>query len=173
MSDIKFEVIKRIGVLSETTKSTFELCLVKWNDKNSKYDLRKWGENSTKPYKGITFTREEVRNIYEILVCSLNKKKSMIAKYDITVGKATAQIFEVLGEYKQSNSMPGKITYISWGGSPKYDIRPWNLDYSVCGKGVTLNENECTLLISYLKNELDLNVKDEYDTSEIDMDLFI
>ncbi len=43
MSDIKFEIIKKIGVLS-TTASGWEkqLNLMSWNDREPKYDIREW-----------------------------------------------------------------------------------------------------------------------------------
>ena len=43
MTDIKYEIIKKIGVLS-TSKSgwTKELNLMRWNDREPKYDLRDW-----------------------------------------------------------------------------------------------------------------------------------
>ena len=43
MSDIKFEIVKKIGVLSKSEKGwAKELNLVSWNDREPKYDLRTW-----------------------------------------------------------------------------------------------------------------------------------
>jgi len=43
MAKIKFEIIKNIGVLSESSKGwKKELNLVSWNDRDPKYDLRDW-----------------------------------------------------------------------------------------------------------------------------------
>ncbi len=43
MPDIKFEIIKNIGVLSESPKGWIkELNLISWNGKEPKYDLRDW-----------------------------------------------------------------------------------------------------------------------------------
>jgi hypothetical protein len=40
MPEIKFEIIKNIGVLSESSKGwTKELNLVSWNERDPKYDL--------------------------------------------------------------------------------------------------------------------------------------
>ncbi len=172
MSEIKFEIKKRIGIISETSNTSLELNLVSWNNGTPKYDLRKWGGNGTKPYKGITLNLEELMKINEILSKSILLPKSNIVKYQSTFGRASAEIYEVLGEYKSSKSMPGKITYTSWGGVPKYDIRPWKEDFSVCGKGVSMNESECGLLISFIKKELNLDNDEDYDTSDID-DLLI
>ena len=41
--DIKFEIVKEIGVLSESSKGwKKELNIVSWNDGAPKYDLRDW-----------------------------------------------------------------------------------------------------------------------------------
>ena len=43
MADIKYEITKHIGVLSESAKGwTKELNLVSWNDREPKYDIREW-----------------------------------------------------------------------------------------------------------------------------------
>ena len=43
MPDIKFEIVKKIGVLSKATSGwTKELNLVSWNDREPKYDIRDW-----------------------------------------------------------------------------------------------------------------------------------
>lgn len=168
MANIKFEIIKRIGIISETTNNSLQLNLVSWNNGKPKYDLRKWGNDGQKPYKGCTFSQSELVELCDILINALSKEKSKIVKYNTSFGRATASIYEVIGEYKNSKSMPGKVTYTSWGGSPKYDIRPWNEDFSVCGKGVSLNDAECSMLLNLIKKECNLNSDEEYDTSSID-----
>ena len=43
MAEIKFEIVKRIGVLSEGNNGwKKELNLVSWNDRAPKYDIRDW-----------------------------------------------------------------------------------------------------------------------------------
>ena len=47
MSDIKFEIVKKIGVLSKSEKGwTKELNLIRWNDREPKYDLRSWSPDN-------------------------------------------------------------------------------------------------------------------------------
>lgn len=68
MAEIKFEIIKNIGVLSETAKGwKKELNIVKWNERDPKYDLRDWSPDHTKMGKGITLTEDEVKKLKEIL----------------------------------------------------------------------------------------------------------
>ena len=46
MADIKFEIIKKIGVLSKSEKGwAKELNLISWNDREPKYDIREWSPN--------------------------------------------------------------------------------------------------------------------------------
>ena len=68
MADLKFEITKHIGVLSEGTKGwTKELNLVSWNDRESKYDIREWDEAHEKMGKGVTLTKDEVVKLRELL----------------------------------------------------------------------------------------------------------
>ena len=68
MSEIKFEIVKEIGVLSETSKGwRTELNLVSWNDREPKYDLRTWSENHEKIGKGITLSKDEMAKLKELL----------------------------------------------------------------------------------------------------------
>lgn len=68
MADIKYEIIKEIGVLSENAKGwRKELNLISWNDAASKYDIRDWAPGHEKMGKGVTLTKEEVEKLKEIL----------------------------------------------------------------------------------------------------------
>ena len=68
MAEIKFEIVKEIGVLSESPNGwTKELNLVSWNGAEPKYDLRDWAPDHEKMGKGITLTKEEVQKLSELL----------------------------------------------------------------------------------------------------------
>lgn len=68
MSDVKYEVVKQVGVLSKTTSGwAKELNLVSWNDREPKYDLRDWSADHQKMGKGITLSKEELRALKELL----------------------------------------------------------------------------------------------------------
>ncbi|MCL2295900.1 MAG: PC4/YdbC family ssDNA-binding protein [Methanomassiliicoccaceae archaeon] len=59
--EFKYEVVERIAVLSESSKGwTKELNLIKWNDRDPKYDIREWSPDGEKMGKGITLSDEEV-----------------------------------------------------------------------------------------------------------------
>ena len=68
MPDIKYEITKELGVLSENAKGwTKELNLVSWNDREPKYDIRDWSEGHEKMGKGVTLTGEEIKKLRDIL----------------------------------------------------------------------------------------------------------
>jgi len=68
MSEIKFEIIKNIGVLSKSGSGwTKELNLISWNDREPKYDLRDWSADHEKMGKGVTLSKEELAALKELL----------------------------------------------------------------------------------------------------------
>jgi hypothetical protein len=68
MSDIKYEIIKNIGVLSKTDKGwAKELNLISWNDREPKYDIREWSPDHIKMGKGATLSKEELLALKELL----------------------------------------------------------------------------------------------------------
>lgn len=68
MTDIKYEIIEEIGVLSENAKGwRKELNLISWNDAAPKYDIREWAPGHEKMGKGVTLTKEEVERLKEII----------------------------------------------------------------------------------------------------------
>ncbi len=68
MAEIKYEITKELGVLSENAKGwTKEINLVSWNDREAKFDLREWSPDHQKMAKGITLSREEAAELKRIL----------------------------------------------------------------------------------------------------------
>ncbi|WP_251861333.1 YdbC family protein [Clostridium sp. Marseille-Q2269] len=68
MADIKFEIEKELGTISESPKGwTKELNLISWNGRESKYDLRDWAPQHEKMGKGITLSSEELKKLRDIL----------------------------------------------------------------------------------------------------------
>ncbi|QHQ63335.1 hypothetical protein Ana3638_23275 [Anaerocolumna sedimenticola] len=68
MPDIKYDIIKEIGVLSENSKGwRKELNLISWNGGEPKYDLRDWAPGHEKMGKGTTMTQDEMIKLKEIL----------------------------------------------------------------------------------------------------------
>jgi hypothetical protein len=68
MADIKYEIVKPIGLLSKAGSGwTKELNLISWNDREPKYDLRDWSADHEKMGKGVTLTRDELIALKELL----------------------------------------------------------------------------------------------------------
>lgn len=68
MADIKYEIVKTIGVLSKSASGwSKELNLISWNDREPKYDLRDWSPDREKMGKGVTLSKEELLALKELL----------------------------------------------------------------------------------------------------------
>lgn len=68
MSEIKYEIIKKIGTLSTSASGwAKELNLISWNDREPKFDLRDWSADHEKMGKGATLSKEELLALKELL----------------------------------------------------------------------------------------------------------
>lgn len=67
-SEISFEIIETLGVLSTSTKGWIkELNLISWNGREPKYDIREWSPEHDKMGKGVTLSKEELDALKVIL----------------------------------------------------------------------------------------------------------
>jgi hypothetical protein len=61
MSEIKYEIIKKVGVLSKSASGwEKQLNLISWNEREPKYDIREWSPDGEKMGKGVTLSKEEL-----------------------------------------------------------------------------------------------------------------
>ena len=68
MADIKYEIVKKIGVLSKAGSGwAKELNLISWNDREAKYDIRDWSADGEKMGKGVTLSKDEILALKELL----------------------------------------------------------------------------------------------------------
>lgn len=68
MADIKFEIKETLGVLSQSNKGwKKELNLISWNGREAKYDIREWSPERENMGKGVTFTKDELKALRDIL----------------------------------------------------------------------------------------------------------
>ena len=68
MSEIKYEIIKKIGVLSKSASGwAKELNLISWNERDAKYDIREWSPDREKMGKGVTLSKEELLALKDLL----------------------------------------------------------------------------------------------------------
>ncbi len=68
MPELKYEIVKNCGVLSESSKGwTKEVNLISWNDRTPKYDIREWSPDHSKMGKGVTFSADEIILLRDLL----------------------------------------------------------------------------------------------------------
>ena len=67
-NDFSFSIEKEFGVLS-TSKSGWQtkLALVSWAGREAKFDIRSWSPDASKMSKGISFTKDELKSLKELL----------------------------------------------------------------------------------------------------------
>lgn len=76
MAELKFEITKSLGVLSENAKGwTKELNMVSWNEREAKFDLREWSPDHDRMGKGITLTEEDIAQL-KILLADMDSDDS-------------------------------------------------------------------------------------------------
>lgn len=68
MAEIKFEIIKHIGILAGGAKGwNKELNLISWSGAEPKYDIRDWHESHDRMGKGATLTKEEFAGLKALI----------------------------------------------------------------------------------------------------------
>jgi hypothetical protein len=68
MENIKYELVKSIGVIGVNESGwTKEINYMSWNEREPKYDIRDWSPDRKKIGKGVTFTKEEMTELKQIL----------------------------------------------------------------------------------------------------------
>lgn len=68
MSEIKYEIIKKIGVLSMSASGwAKEVNLISWNDRDAKYDIREWSPDRERRGKGVILSKTELLALKELL----------------------------------------------------------------------------------------------------------
>ncbi|HBN85933.1 MAG TPA: hypothetical protein DDZ89_19070 [Clostridiales bacterium] len=68
MAEITFEIVKHLGVLSESAKGwKKEVNMVSWNGRAAKYDIREWDPDHQKMGKGITLNDDEWEQLKSII----------------------------------------------------------------------------------------------------------
>ncbi len=68
MAEIKYEITENFGVLSESNKGwNKELNLISWNDREPKYDIRDWSPDHEKMGKGVTLSKDELKELKKLL----------------------------------------------------------------------------------------------------------
>lgn len=74
MAEFKYEIQESFGALSENANGwSRQLNLISWNGGKPKYDIRDWAPENEKMGKGISLTKEELEELYNIVGKVLGK----------------------------------------------------------------------------------------------------
>ena len=153
--EYSFEIISVLGPVSDK-KGAPIVSRVRWGA-HIKYDLRKWNEDMTKPYKGITFDDDEIEAIMSIPSVSIDDESDIVAVYSGEKAKATIyHNLITLSKTEKSDGWKKEINIVDWGYGKKIDIRTWKDGYSVCGKGIGITNEEFEKMKSLLRQEREL-----------------
>jgi len=74
MAEPKWELVKNLGFISESSGWKKEVNIISWNDKPPKVDIRSWDAEHKRMSKGITLNKEEIKNLKDLLA-SLDVEK--------------------------------------------------------------------------------------------------
>ena len=151
-NSMDFKMIENYGKLS-TGKNPIVFSMVDWSG-NSRYDLRRWNAEITQPYKGITFTEEEMIQLKKSLGrCNYTISPKPIYIYEMGLAKGKIHgVLCTLSETETKDTVWRKQDCIvDWGYGLKYDFRRWSTDYKKCSKGISLGKSEMKELVLILK----------------------
>lgn len=150
---VAFNILQTYGTLSNR-KNAVTLALVDW-DGYTRYDLRGWSTDYSVPYKGISFTSEELSVLRDSLSNYVFHAYSQ-PKYVCDMGKTTAKIYHVISQLSSSTlrgvTWNKQVSIVDWGYGQKFDFRKWTNDYDKCGKGICLTKDEVSTLVKLLMN---------------------
>lgn len=98
--DITYEIIKPVGVLSET-KSGWQrqLNIISWDGGAPKYDIRDWSPGREKMGRGITFTDDEMNALMTLLRVRKETDEEIFRRVDheYLLEYAKTHVMEYLG----------------------------------------------------------------------------
>ena len=68
VDEINYEIVQPIGVIKTTSAYwTREVNIISWSGRPARFDIRDWSPEHNKPYKGLTFTKEEMYKLCELI----------------------------------------------------------------------------------------------------------
>ena len=68
MTEITYDVVKKIGVIADNSAWETQVNLISWNHAKPKFDIRKWNVETNKMSKGISLTESEARALADLLL---------------------------------------------------------------------------------------------------------
>jgi len=150
---VKFSILHNYGKLS-SRKSAASFMFVDW-DGFKRYDLRAWNEDYSIPYKGLSFTDEEIRLLKKAL-SEYSPQRYSEPKSVIDMGKVKVKIYHTICELSPSVikgvTWTKQVCVADWGYGQKIDFRRWAEKYEKCSKGICLTNEEVKTLVSILSD---------------------
>lgn len=153
----KLEIIKVYVVLNTTRKDKTVFSKVRWG-KIERYDIRKWDLEMAIPFKGITFSKDELKKFINI------QKPTHISikpSHMYESGKVKAYIYDTILTLStftfRKLTWSKQINMVDWGYGRKFDMRKWTDTYDKCSKGICLDSETFTkfynTVLSVLREE--------------------
>ena len=65
---ITYDVVKNIGVISDSGAWETQVNMISWNHAPAKFDIRKWNVETGKMSKGISLNEAEARALADLLI---------------------------------------------------------------------------------------------------------
>lgn len=68
--ELKYEIVKELGVIKESGNWATKVCLVSWDGNPAKLDIRPWNESPDAKFKmgkGVTLSDEDACRLFELL----------------------------------------------------------------------------------------------------------
>ena len=150
---VEFNILHNYGKLSNR-KSAASFMLVDW-DGYKRYDLRAWNEDYSVPFKGLSFTDEEILLLKKALSAYSPQRYSEPTAV-VDMGKVKVKIYHTLCELSSSVikgvTWTKQVSVADWGYGQKFDFRRWTEKYEKCSKGICLTNDELNTLVSILSD---------------------
>ncbi len=150
-NSVEFTIIKNFGKLSNR-KNAASFTIVNWGGYR-RYDLRAWSEDYSVPFKGLSFTEEEIVLLKNALLAySQQRYTTPLAVVDM--GKTKVKIYHTICDLSSSIvkgvTWTKKVSIADWGYGQKFDFRRWSERYEKCSKGICLTGDEISTLVSFI-----------------------
>ena len=150
-NSVDFTILKNYGKLSNR-KNAASFTLVNWGG-YKRYDLRAWSDDYAVPFKGLSFTEEEIILLKNALLAYSQQRYTMpLAVVDM--GKTKVKIYHTICDLSSSVvkgvTWTKKVSIADWGYGQKFDFRRWAEQYEKCSKGICLTGDEISVLVSII-----------------------
>lgn len=150
-NSVDFVILKNFGKLSNR-KNAASFAIVNWGGYR-RYDLRSWSDDYSVPFKGLSFTEEEIVLLKNALL-AYSQQRYTTPLVVVDMGKTKAKIYHTICDLSSSVvkgvNWTKKVSIVDWGYGQKFDFRRWSERYEKCSKGICLTSDEIGTLVSII-----------------------